>query len=230
MNVDPQEVQKFDEMAFDWWDLAGPCKPLHDLNPIRLGFIQSHCSLGNNQVLDIGCGGGILTEALSRFSTSVWGIDQSPKALEVAKSHSLTLKNPPHYEMVTAEDFANDKPGYFDIITCMELLEHVPSPLSLIQACAKLLKPGGHLFFSTLNRTPKAFLYAIIGAEYVMKLLPKGTHEYERFIRPSELTEWARASQLSLKHLKGISYQLLSKSYHLSQDVSVNYIMHLQKD
>lgn len=230
MNVDPSEIQKFDEMSLDWWSKDGPCKPLHDLNPLRLGFIQSHCTLANHQILDLGCGGGILTEALAQFSTNVWGIDQSSKALEVAKDHAKRLANPPRYELETAENFAKIYPQQFDILTCMELLEHVPSPLSIISACATLLKPGGHLFFSTLNRTPKAFLFAIIGAEYVMNLLPRGTHDYERFIRPSELAKWTSNHHLTLKHLKGISYSLLNKTYRLTDDVSVNYIMHLQKE
>ncbi|MBS0290069.1 MAG: bifunctional 2-polyprenyl-6-hydroxyphenol methylase/3-demethylubiquinol 3-O-methyltransferase UbiG [Proteobacteria bacterium] len=231
MNIDPLEIQKFDEMATDWWDKSGPCKPLHDLNPIRLDFILSHCSIAKGtQVLDIGCGGGILTEALSQFSTSVWGLDQSEKALEVAKNHAQTLSHPPRYEQSTAEAFAKIHPGNFDLITCMELLEHVPDPLSIINACGALLKPGGQLFFSTLNRTPKSFLFAIVGAEYLLKLLPRGTHTYERFIRPSELAQWSRSRGLSLKHIKGISYNLFSKAYYLSHDVSVNYLMHFEKE
>lgn len=214
----------------DWWDKEGQCKPLHDLNPLRLAFIQSHCPLNLRKIVDIGCGGGILTESLSHFSNTVWGIDQSAKALEVARDHAKTRTMPPQYELSTAEEFAALYPSQFDVVTCMELLEHVPSPLSVIEACAKLLKPGGHLFFSTLNRTPKAFLFAIIGAEYVLNMLPRGTHDYERFIRPSELAQWSRSYGLILKHLKGVSYQLLSKSYTLSNDVSVNYLMHLEKD
>ncbi|MBS0286036.1 MAG: bifunctional 2-polyprenyl-6-hydroxyphenol methylase/3-demethylubiquinol 3-O-methyltransferase UbiG [Proteobacteria bacterium] len=216
-------------MAVDWWDKSGPCKPLHDLNPLRLAFIQTHCSLSQSHVLDIGCGGGILTEALCQFGPSVWGVDQSEKALNIAKDHAKMLKNPPHYELTTAETLAKQYPHSFDVITCMEMLEHVPDPLSVIEACANLLKPGGHLFLSTINRTPKAFLFAIVGAEYVMKLLPKGTHEYERFIRPSELAAWCTQKQLTLKHIKGISYHVFNQSYSLSQDVSVNYLMHLEK-
>ena len=228
-NIDPIEVQKFDEMAIYWWDKSGPCKPLHDLNPLRLAFIQNHCALANAAVLDIGCGGGILTEALSQFSPHVVGLDQSAKALEVAKEHAKTLNNPPQYELSTAEDFAAKQPNSFDVITCMEMLEHVPDPISIINACHHLLKPGGNLFFSTINRNPKAFLVAIIGAEYVMKLLPRGTHNYERFIKPSELASWTKESGFELKAMKGINYNILSKSFSLSPDVSVNYLMHLQK-
>lgn len=231
MNVDPQEVKKFDDMALDWWDKEGHCKPLHDLNPLRLAFIQSHAPLNSHtKVVDIGCGGGILTEALSHFGAEVWGIDQSTKALDIAREHAKALKVPPRYEYVTAEEFAQRHAGQFDVVTCMEMLEHVPSPLSVISACAMLLKPGGHLFFSTLNRTAKAFLFAIIGAEYVMKMLPRGTHDYERFIRPSELAAWSRDYALILKNLKGVSYQPFSKTYTLSDDVSVNYLMHFEKD
>lgn len=229
LNVDPLEVKKFDEMALDWWNKSGPCKPLHDLNPHRLSFIQSHCTLSGAKVLDIGCGGGILTEALSQFSAEVWGIDQSQAALNVAAQHAKPLPSSPHYELSTAENFALKHPGTFDVITCMELLEHVPNPLSIIEACATLLKPGADLFFSTINRNPKAYFQAIIGAEYILKWLPKGTHDYERFIRPSELSTWANEKQLNVKHMKGISYNLFNKQFYLSTDVSVNYLMHLQK-
>ncbi len=228
-NIDPNEVQKFDEMAIDWWDKTGPCKPLHDLNPHRLAFIQSHCALSNAHIVDIGCGGGILTEALSHFSPHVIGLDQSEKALGVAKDHAKELKTPPTYELSTAEAFALQHPARFDVITCMEMLEHVPCPLSIIKACSTLLKPGGSLFFSTINRNPKAYLFAIIGAEYVMKMLPRGTHDYERFIRPSELASWSHDAGLQLKAMKGLSYNILSKQFSLSSDVSVNYLMHLQK-
>jgi 2-polyprenyl-6-hydroxyphenyl methylase/3-demethylubiquinone-9 3-methyltransferase len=230
MNIDPLEVKKFDEMAPNWWDKNGECKPLHDLNPVRLGFIQSCCSLSSQKILDIGCGGGILTEAMSFFSPFVFGIDQAEKALAVATSHAQGLKQPPTYEQATAESYATQFPGQFDVITCMEMLEHVPDPRSILDACAKLLKPAGHLFLSTLNRTPKAFLGAIVGAEYLLKLLPKGTHDYERFIKPSELSEWARQVGLTPKRIKGVSYRILSKSFMLSDDVSINYFMHLQKD
>jgi len=230
MNVDLTEIEKFDEIASQWWDPEGPCKPLHDLNPHRLDFIQSSCLLPNQTILDVGCGGGILTEALSQVSSHVWGIDQAPKALEVAKKHAASLLHPPHYELSTVEAFAEKYPAHFDVITCMELLEHVPDPLSVIGACATLLKPGGDIFFSTLNRTTKAFLQAIIGAEYCLKLLPKGTHDYARFIRPSELTEWARSQKLILKNISGIQYHLLRKTFSLCADVSVNYLIHFQRD
>ncbi len=230
MNVDHQEIRKFDEMALDWWDLKGQCKPLHDLNPLRLAFIQSCCSLTHSSVLDVGCGGGILTEALSRFAPKVVGIDQSEKALAVAREHSQLLSSVPEYVFSTVEEYAQTHAEQFEVITCMELLEHVPSPLSVIQACATLLKPKGHLFCSTLNRTPKAFLHAIVGAEYLLKMLPKGTHDYARFIRPSELHEWARAEDLILKHMRGISFRMWAKTYFLSDDVSVNYLMHFQKE
>ncbi len=230
MNVDQEEVQKFDAMATNWWDLDGPCKPLHDLNPIRLEFIQSCCDLKDKVLLDIGCGGGILTESLSAFSKEVTGIDQSAQALKAAIEHGIQLDNPPQYVLSTAEDYANKHPQAHDVIVCLEMLEHVPDPSSIIAACQKLLKPGGHLFFSTLNRTPKAFLQAIIGAEYLLRLLPRGTHDYDKFIRPSELANWARPYGFKLQCVKGIEYHLFSKRYTLSEDVSVNYLMHFIKE
>jgi 2-polyprenyl-6-hydroxyphenyl methylase / 3-demethylubiquinone-9 3-methyltransferase len=227
-NIDANEVHKFDEIAKDWWDLNGPMKPLHDLNPLRLEFIQTGCLLNNQNMLDVGCGGGILTEALSQFGKVV-GIDQAQKAIKVATEHAKTLTSPPRYEIATVEEFAAQYPGQFDVITCMELLEHVPSPYSVIASCATLLKPGGALFLSTLNRTPKAFLYAIVGAEYVLKMLPKGTHDYQRFLRPSEINEWAQKHDLSVKQIKGIRYHPFTKNYSLVDDVSVNFLMHFRK-
>lgn len=229
-NVDPLEVKKFEALAHSWWDLEGPCKPLHELNPLRLAFIQSCCSLANQTILDVGCGGGILTETLSQFSKTVFGIDQAAQSLEVARLHAQSLIHPPRYEQITVEDFAKLHPEKFDVITCMELLEHVPNPAQTIEACAQLLKPGGHLIFSTLNRTPNAFLQAILGAEYLLNLLPKGTHDYAKFIRPSELSTWAREAGLLVKKIKGISYRLFSKNYYLSDNVSVNYMLYFVKD
>ncbi|HRE32053.1 MAG TPA: bifunctional 2-polyprenyl-6-hydroxyphenol methylase/3-demethylubiquinol 3-O-methyltransferase UbiG [Candidatus Berkiella sp.] len=230
MNVDPQEILKFDDMAAYWWDPTGPCKPLHDINPLRLQFIQTHTHLHQKNVLDLGCGGGILTESLSTFSGKVTGLDQSAQVLAAAKAHAAHLPTPPTYIERTAEDFAEEHPGTFDVITCMEMLEHVPSPLSILKACHTLLKPGGDLFLSTLNRTPKSFLLAIVGAEYLLKMLPKGTHDYKHFIRPSELSNWAQSKGFRLKSMKGIEYHILTRSFRLSSDVSVNYLMHLQKD
>lgn len=228
-NVDSNEIKKFDAMAEKWWDPQGDCKPLHDLNPLRLDFIQTCCPLADRMILDVGCGAGILTESLSRFSAFVTGIDQSEKALDIAREHARTLPHPPDYQFTTAEQFAASYPERFDVITCMELLEHVPSPTALLEACSTLLKPGGHLIVSTINRTPKAFCHAIIGAEYLLGMLPKGTHQYDRFIRPSELFQWANSNHLALKKMSGFSYRILGKSFFLSDDVSVNYVAHFQK-
>jgi len=228
-NVDSEEIKKFDALATQWWDPSGPFKPLHAMNPVRLAFIQSHCTLSDSTILDVGCGGGILTETLSHFSPFVTGIDKAPEVLSAAQSHAKTLSTPPTYVCSTVEAFANQYPAHFDVITCMEFLEHVPDPRLAIAALASLLKPGGHLFVSTLNRTPKAFLHAILGAEYILHLLPKGTHEYGRFIRPSELTQWAKPHNLSIKHINGLDYHLLRKTFHLSNAVSVNYLAHFEK-
>lgn len=230
MNVDFIEVKKFDEMANVWWDPKGPCQPLHLLNPVRLAFIQSCCTLAQKNVIDVGCGGGILTEVLSRPAKNVVGLDQAKQSLEVAKAHAASLPNPPNYVCATVEEYAEGHPAEFDVLTCMELLEHVPSPRDVIQSCADLVKPGGDVFFSTLNRTPKAFLLAILGAEYVLKMLPKGTHRYDRFIRPSELANWASQAGLTVKHMKGLHYHPLNKTFSLTSDVSVNYLVHCQKD
>ncbi len=232
MNVDQAEVQKFSDMAAYWWDLKGPCKPLHELNPLRLQFVQSHTQLAHKSILDLGCGGGILTEALSNLSAKVTGLDQSPEVLKVARAHAteVGLSSPPLYVESTAEQYALDNPEHFDVITCMEMLEHVPSPISILKACGDLLKPGGDLFLSTLNRTPKSFLFAIVGAEYVLNMLPKGTHDYDHFIRPSELNSWAVSQGFRLKSMKGLSYNVFTRSFSLSDNVSVNYLMHLQKD
>lgn len=228
-NVDFEEVKKFDEMAQQWWDPKGPCQPLHLLNPVRLAFIQTCCSLGQKTVVDVGCGGGILTETLSTFAKTVVGLDQSNQALAVAKAHAATLKTPPQYNCTTVETYAAEHPEAFDVLTCLELIEHVPDPLTTLKACAKLVRPGGDLFFSTLNRTPKAFLFAILGAEYILNMLPKGTHRYDRFIRPSELSHWASLCGLEIKHIKGLTYHPFKKSFSLSTDVSVNYLVHCQK-
>jgi 2-polyprenyl-6-hydroxyphenyl methylase/3-demethylubiquinone-9 3-methyltransferase len=230
-NSDPTEVQKFSNLAATWWDKDGESKPLHDINPLRFQFINDHVDLAGKRVLDIGCGGGILTESLASIASEVAGVDASEKTLNVARLHQASndIKNI-QYEHTTAEIFAEKNKERIDVITCMELLEHVPDPASLIQACNTLLKPGGHIFFSTLNRTPKAYLFAIIGAEYILKMLPKKTHDYAKFIKPSELERWARGSNLQLKHMRGMGYNPLSKIYKLTTDTSVNYLAHYEKD
>ncbi len=228
-NVDPAEVAKFDALAANWWDTEGESKPLHDINPLRLDFIQRHAPLEHQHVIDIGCGGGILTEGLAKAGASTTGVDMGEQALNVARLHALDNELAIHYHLITAEDKAKASPEQFDIVCCMEMLEHVPDPISIIQACADLLKPGGSLFLSTLNRHPKAYLLAVLGAEYIMNMLPKGTHDYRRFIRPSELARWCREAGLDVSHLSGISYQPLTQDFTLSNDVKVNYLMHCQK-
>ncbi|MCL4143317.1 UNVERIFIED_CONTAM: hypothetical protein GTU68_043969 [Idotea baltica] len=228
-NVDPIEVAKFDALASNWWDLNGESKPLHDLNPHRLAFIKNHCELQNQSAIDVGCGGGILTEALVKSGANTTGIDMGEMALNVAKLHSLEAGLVINYQQITAEEMAKQSAEQYDVLTCMEMLEHVPDPASVIQACTDLVKPGGHLFFSTLNRHPKAYLLAVLGAEYVMNMLPKGTHDYKRFIKPSEMAKWCRQSGLTVRDLKGLSYNAFNQSFQLSDDVKVNYLMHCQR-
>lgn len=227
-NVDPQEISKFDAVASRWWDPEGNCKPLHQLNPIRLRFIEQHVSLTNKRALDIGCGGGILSEALANQGANVTGIDMASAPLSVAKLHLLESKLDVDYQQITAEEFAQLHSHQFDVITCMELLEHVPDPALLVQACALALKPKGDLFFSTLNRNAKSFIASIIGAEYVLKMLPKGTHRYDRFIKPSELARWCRNANIGVKNLKGMSYNPLTQQFKLNDDLRVNYLVHAQ--
>ena len=224
-NLDPLELSKFEAMADHWWDPNGTSRLLHELNPIRLQFINDRCELDQKTIIDIGCGGGILSESLAKRGALVTGIDANAAVIEVAKHHATeqhlsTLQ----YLTTTAEEYANLHPGRFDIVVCMELLEHVPSPISLIHACAKLVKSNGHLFFSTLNRTLKAYVFAILGAEYCLNLLPRATHDYEKFIRPSELEAWLRETGLTLQELSGIQYNPISRKAKLYPDVSINYI------
>jgi 2-polyprenyl-6-hydroxyphenyl methylase / 3-demethylubiquinone-9 3-methyltransferase len=228
-NIDTSEVAKFSEQAHHWWEPEGEFKSLHDINPLRLGYIKERAQLSGKTVLDIGCGGGILTESMALAGADVVGIDMSEAALNVAKLRQLEVKTNIDYQLTTAEDFADRYPGHFDIVTCLEMLEHVPDPASIIRACATLVKPGGHVFFSTLNRTLKSYAFAILGAEYILKLLPLHTHDFAKFIRPSELEEWARNANLTVKDMAGLGYNPLTRQYKLSADVSVNYFMHFTK-
>lgn len=227
VNVDPAELQKFDELASRWWDPEGEFKPLHELNPLRLAFIEERAALRDARALDVGCGGGLLSEALAAAGAQVTGIDMAPAPLTVARLHQMQSGlDSIEYLDTHAEALAAERPGSFDVVTCMEVVEHVPDPASLLRACGALAAPGGHVFLSTLNRTPKAFLLAIVGAEYVLNMLPRGTHEYAKFIRPSELRRWARAAGLEFVEVEGISYDPLSRSFSRTSDVDVNYLMH----
>lgn len=226
VNVDPAEIDKFSALASRWWDPDSEFKPLHAINPLRLDWILSYTgSLAGKQVLDVGCGGGILSESLAQSGAEVTGIDLAERSLKIARLHSLESGVPVKYEIISAEDMADQHPGRFDVVTCMEMLEHVPDPGSIIAACAKLVKPGGWVFFSTLNRNPKSFLFAIVGAEYLLRLIPKGTHSYEGFIKPSELISSARRSGLDALALKGLEYNPITEHYRLSDDTSVNYLL-----
>ena len=223
-NVDPDEIAKFEALAARWWDPESEFKPLHDINPLRLDFIHARSDLSARRVLDVGCGGGILAESMAARGAKVIAIDASEAPIAVAKLHQQESGSEVDYRTATVEDLAAEGEQPFDVITCLELVEHVPDPGSVITACAALLKPGGDAFFSTINRNPKSYLFAIIGAEHVLKLLPKGTHDYAKFIRPSELDAWARRADLKLRELKGMSYNPLTRRYSLGNDVSVNYL------
>jgi len=229
-NVDPQELAKFSELAHRWWDPESEFRPLHQINPLRLDWIDQQARLSGKRVLDVGCGGGILSDAMARRGADVLGIDLAAKPLKVAQLHALEAGTPTvTYREVAAEALAEEAPASFDVLTCMEMLEHVPDPSSTVRACATLVKPGGWLFFSTINRNPKSFLFAIVGAEYVLNLLPKGTHEYGRFIRPSELARWCRDCGLELAGTRGMEYNPITRRYWLSADTSVNYMIAVRK-
>jgi 2-polyprenyl-6-hydroxyphenyl methylase/3-demethylubiquinone-9 3-methyltransferase len=227
-NIDENEIQKFSAIQDDWWNPDGQCAPLHHINPLRMAFIQQHAELKDKKILDVGCGGGILSEALAKSGARVTGIDLSQSALEAAQKHQGHLSIEYHY--ISVEAYAEKYPASMDIITCMEMLEHVPDPGACIKACSKLIKPGGKLFFSTLNRNLKSYLFAIIGAEWILKLVPKNTHDYAKFIRPSELSQWLREAALSPRDFQGITYNALTKQYKLdAKDISVNYLVFAEK-
>lgn len=229
-NVDQSEIAKFERMASGWWDTEGEFKPLHDINPLRANYIDGIAPVAERQLLDLGCGGGILAEAMAQRGATTTGIDMGEQPLAVAKLHALEQGLTIDYRQATAEDFANQHPNQFDIVCCLEMLEHVPDPASVIAACAKLVKPGGDIFLSTINRTPKAYGLAVIGAEYILKWLPRGTHDYNKFIRPAQCASWARHANLTVKDIKGMVYNPLTRQYSLSKtDVDVNYIVHLRK-
>ncbi|OGT44347.1 MAG: bifunctional 3-demethylubiquinol 3-O-methyltransferase/2-polyprenyl-6-hydroxyphenol methylase [Gammaproteobacteria bacterium RIFCSPHIGHO2_12_FULL_40_19] len=227
-NVDANEIAKFSALASEWWDLNGPMKPLHALNPLRLHYIQKHAEIAKKNVLDMGCGGGILTESLAKAGAITTGIDMSHDAIQIAKQHATQSQLIIHYEKTRIEDFATMHPNTFDVITCMEMLEHVPDPCAIIQAASQLLKPNGLLFLSTINRNIKAFLSAVVGAEYILNLLPKGTHHYEKFIRPSELNQWAEKNNLVLRGLQGIDYHPFKNTFEMTDSVDVNYFIYFQ--
>ena len=230
LNADPAELAKFSDLAHRWWDKDGEFRPLHQINPLRLDWINSICPVTGKQVLDVGCGGGILADSLARLGAQVTGIDLAAKPLRVAQLHALEAQTPNvQYREVSAEALAQEQPGSFDFVTCMEMLEHVPDPASVVRACAALVKPGGWVFFSTLNRNPKSFLFAIVGAEYVLNMLPRGTHEYAKMIRPSELASYCRSAELDLRHTRGMAYNPLTQRYWMNADTSVNYLFATQK-
>lgn len=229
-NIDHGEIHKFEQLASRWWDTQGEFRPLHEINPLRLNYIDERASLSGKKVLDVGCGGGILTESMALRGASVTGIDMGKGPLSVARLHALETDVEIDYRQITVEQLAEEQPGEYDIVSCMEMLEHVPSPASVIAACRHLVKDGGHVFFSTINRNPKSFLFAIIGAEYILNMLPRGTHEYARFIRPSELDQWARDAGLDIRDITGLSYNPLTRHYNLGPDVDVNYMAHYQPE
>jgi len=229
-NVDPAEVAKFDSLASRWWDPDGEFGSLHDINPLRLDWIRQHVQLSEKKIVDIGCGGGILAESMAMVGATVTGIDMAEGPLAVARLHQHESGAEVDYRQATAEELASEAAGSFEIVTCLEMLEHVPDPSAVIKSCAELVRPGGHVFFSTINRNPKSFAFAIVGAEYVLKLLPAGTHEYEKFIRPSELEAWARPAGLSLKDSIGMHYNPITKEYSLGENLDVNYLMYFQRD
>lgn len=225
-NIDPAEIKKFEDLASRWWDKHGEFKPLHEMNPLRLNFINTGSPLDGQSVCDIGCGGGILSESMARCGATITGIDMGKAPLSVARLHAMESELEIDYQQITAEEMAEKYPAKFDVVTCMEMLEHVPDPASVIAACSTLVKPGGSVYFSTINRNPKAYAFAIVGAEYLMKMLPRGTHDYAKFIKPSELDQWARAAGLKLTNLKGVSYNPFTGLFSQSQDVDVNYMVH----
>ncbi|NIP71561.1 MAG: bifunctional 2-polyprenyl-6-hydroxyphenol methylase/3-demethylubiquinol 3-O-methyltransferase UbiG [Gammaproteobacteria bacterium] len=226
-NVDFREVAKFEQLAHRWWDPDSEFKPLHDINPLRLDFIDQRAGLAGKRVVDVGCGGGILAEGMARRGAQVTGIDMGEAPLAVARLHQAESGVEVEYRRSTAEALAGERPGAYDVVTCMEMLEHVPDPASVVRACARLARPEGHVFFSTINRNPKAYLLAVVGAEYVLKLLPKGTHDYAKFIRPSELERWARDEDLAFREIIGLVYSPLTRRYRLTaDDIDVNYMVH----
>jgi len=229
INADQAELDKFSALAHRWWDPNSEFKPLHDINPLRLGWIDSLAGIAGKQVVDVGCGGGILAESMAERGAQVTGIDLSDKALKVAKLHLLESGRQVEYLSIAAEAMAEQRPEAYDVVTCMEMLEHVPEPASTVAACARMCKPGGWLFFSTLNRNPKSYLYAIVGAEYILNLLPKGTHDWAKFLKPAELSRLTRQAGLDMVEIKGMSYSLLSKTYSLGQDTDVNYLIACRK-
>ncbi len=228
-NIDEGEIAKFDALASRWWDPEGDFRPLHQINPLRLDYIRQRADLNGSKVLDVGCGGGILTEAMAVKGATVTGIDMAEKPLGVARLHQAESGTDVEYLQSTAEALAAERAGLYDVVTCLEMLEHVPSPKTVIEACRDLVKPGGDVFFSTINRNPKSFLFAIVGAEYVLRLLPKGTHEYDKFIRPSELESWARGAGLEHQGSIGLHYNPLTREYWLAPNVDVNYLMHFRR-